>query len=114
RGLVRTMPESEVTVIGNTGDDAIFHGLHVSPDLDIVTYTLAQIVDDAKGWGVAGDTRHALDHMGRLGLDTWFWLGDRDLARTSPGPPGSPRAFPCPRSPSASARLSGSRPGSFR
>ena len=87
RGLVRTMPESEVTVIGNTGDDAIFHGLHVSPDLDIVTYTLAQIVDDAKGWGVAGDTRHALDHMGRLGLDTWFWLGDRDfgthIARTA-------------------------------
>src|SRR3989442_13524575 len=81
------MPESEVTVIGNTGDDAVFHGLHVSPDLDIVTYTLAHIVDDAKGWGVAGDTRHALDHMARLGVDTWFWLGDRDfgthIARTA-------------------------------
>ena len=50
----------DVTVIGNTGDDAVFHGLHVSPDLDIVTYTLGGIVDTDKGWGVAGDTRHAL------------------------------------------------------
>ncbi|HYR61429.1 MAG TPA: 2-phospho-L-lactate transferase [Actinomycetota bacterium] len=89
RGLVPQLladPDSEVTVIGNTGDDAVFHGLHVSPDLDIVTYTLAGIVDTAKGWGVAGDTRHALDHMGRLGVDTWFWLGDKDfgthIART--------------------------------
>ena len=87
RGLVRAIPPDEVTVIGNTGDDAIFHGLHVSPDLDIVTYTLGGIVDTVKGWGIAGDTRHALDHMGRLGVDTWFWLGDRDfgthIARTA-------------------------------
>ena len=86
RGLVATMPAAEVTVIGNTGDDAVFHGLHVSPDLDIVTYTLGGIVDTDKGWGVAGDTRHALDQLGRLGIDTWFWLGDRDfgthIART--------------------------------
>jgi LPPG:FO 2-phospho-L-lactate transferase len=86
RGLVACMPASEVTVIGNIGDDAAFHGLHVSPDLDIVTYTLAGIIDTAKGWGLAGDTRHALDHMGRLGIDTWFWLGDQDfgtaIART--------------------------------
>lgn len=86
RGLVASTPASEVTVIGNTADDAVFHGLHVSPDLDTVTYTLAGLIDAAKGWGVAGDTRNALDHLGRLGLDTWFWLGDKDfgthIART--------------------------------
>jgi LPPG:FO 2-phospho-L-lactate transferase len=83
---VATVPAAEVTVIGNTGDDAVFHGLYVSPDLDIVTYTLAGIVDASKGWGIEGDTRNALDHLGRLGLDTWFWLGDKDfgthIART--------------------------------
>jgi LPPG:FO 2-phospho-L-lactate transferase len=79
RGLVRTLPGAELTVIGNTGDDAVFHGLHISPDLDIVTYTLAGIVDEAKGWGVAGDTQRALDQLARLGSDTWFWLGDSDL-----------------------------------
>jgi LPPG:FO 2-phospho-L-lactate transferase len=86
RGLLATVPAAEVTVIGNTGDDAVFHGLHVSPDLDIVTYTLGGIVDATKGWGVAGDTRNALDQLGRLGIDTWFWLGDKDfgthIART--------------------------------
>lgn len=79
RGLVACMPPGELTVIGNTGDDAVFHGLHVSPDLDIVTYTLAGMVDEAKGWGVAGDTRRGLDQLGRLGVDTWFWLGDSDF-----------------------------------
>src|SRR4029077_17916002 len=86
RGLLATMPAGQVTVVGNTGDDAVFHGLHVSPDLDIVTYTLGGIVDTDKGWGVAGDPRHALDQLGRLGIDTWFWLGDQDfgthIART--------------------------------
>jgi LPPG:FO 2-phospho-L-lactate transferase len=86
RGLVATIPASEVTIIGNTADDAVFHGLHVSPDLDTVTYTLAGLIDTAKGWGVTGDTRNALDHLGRLGVDTWFWLGDKDfgthIART--------------------------------
>ena len=79
RGLAAVMPPENLTIIGNTGDDAIFHGLHVSPDLDIVTYTLGGIVDPDKGWGVAGDTRRALDQLGRLGIDTWFWLGDTDL-----------------------------------
>lgn len=85
RGLAAATDE-DITVVGNVGDDEAFHGLHVSPDLDIVTYTLAGIVDREKGWGIAGDTRHALDHMGRLGVDTWFWLGDQDfgtaIART--------------------------------
>ncbi|HEU5002282.1 MAG TPA: 2-phospho-L-lactate transferase [Actinomycetota bacterium] len=79
RGLTAALPPAEVTVIGNVGDDARFHGLHVSPDLDIVTYTLAGVVDEAKGWGIAGDQRRALDQMARYGVDTWFWLGDADL-----------------------------------
>jgi LPPG:FO 2-phospho-L-lactate transferase len=79
RGLVRAVDPSEVTVVGNVGDDAVFHGLHVSPDLDIVVYTLAGLVDERLGWGIKGDTTHALDHMSGLGVDTWFTLRDRDL-----------------------------------
>lgn len=79
RGLAAVMAPEEITVIGNVGDDLSFFGLHVSPDLDIVTYTLAGVVDATKGWGLAGDSRQALDQLGRLGLDTWFWLGDADI-----------------------------------
>lgn len=79
RGLTGAVDSSSLTVIGNTGDDAVFHGLHVSPDLDTVTYTLAGLVDPQTGWGVAGDTTRALEHMGSLGVDTWFRLGDKDL-----------------------------------
>lgn len=77
-GLVRVVDPSEVTVIGNTGDDAVFHGLHVSPDLDIVTYTLAGIVHE-RGWGLADDSTYALEQLQKLGVDTWFMLGDSDL-----------------------------------
>ncbi|MGH2768510.1 MAG: 2-phospho-L-lactate transferase [Acidimicrobiales bacterium] len=78
-GLNRVSDPANLTIIGNTGDDDVFHGLHVSPDLDIVTYTLAGIVDGAAGWGIASDTTHALDQMRRLGVDGWFTLKDRDL-----------------------------------
>jgi LPPG:FO 2-phospho-L-lactate transferase len=78
--------DDSVTIIGNTGDDSVMHGLHISPDLDIVAYTLAGIVDSA-GWGIAGDTTNALEQMARYGLETWFTLKDRDIgthmARTS-------------------------------
>jgi len=67
-------------VIVNTGDDIQLHGLHISPDIDIVTYTLAGVVDEVKGWGIRGDTFHCLETLGRYGHDTWFMLGDRDLA----------------------------------
>lgn len=80
RGLVRVVSQEDLVVVGNTGDDFDFHGLHVSPDLDIVMYTLAGIVDDAKGWGIKGDTFGCLQTLGRLGFETWFNLGDRDLA----------------------------------
>jgi LPPG:FO 2-phospho-L-lactate transferase len=80
RGLsLRTDPR-RLTVIGNTGDDEEFHGLHVAPDLDTVMYTLAGRVDAARGWGVAGDTFACLEALGGLGAPTWFRLGDRDLA----------------------------------
>jgi LPPG:FO 2-phospho-L-lactate transferase len=79
-GLVQQIPEKELTVVVNTGDDAEFHGLHVSPDLDIVAYTLAGVVDPARGWGVQSDTFHCLSALAGFGHDTWFQLGDRDLA----------------------------------
>jgi LPPG:FO 2-phospho-L-lactate transferase len=79
RGLMRVVPPEEIMVVGNTGDDEIFFGLHVSPDLDTVTYTLAGTVG-AAGWGVAGDTFRALDALNRYGDPTWFRLGDIDLA----------------------------------
>jgi LPPG:FO 2-phospho-L-lactate transferase len=67
-------------VIGNTGDDTEIWGLHVSPDLDTVMYALAGRLDAARGWGLAGETFRCLEAMGDLGAETWFNLGDRDLA----------------------------------
>lgn len=80
RGLVRVVPPSEVTVVSNTGDDLHIYGAHVSPDVDIVVYTLAGVVDEGRGWGQRGDTTHVLDGMAALGEDTWFTLGDADFA----------------------------------
>jgi LPPG:FO 2-phospho-L-lactate transferase len=80
QGLVRVVPEKEITVIVNTGDDIDLHGLHISPDLDIVMYTLAGIVDEEKNWGIRGDTFHCLDMLRRYGHETWFNLGDKDFA----------------------------------
>lgn len=79
-GLTAVIDPAEVTAIVNTGDDAVFHGLHVSPDLDSVMYTLAGLADPAQGWGVRGDTFHALEMLAAYGRETWFRLGDRDLA----------------------------------
>ncbi|GAA4414925.1 2-phospho-L-lactate transferase [Georgenia halophila] len=70
----------DLTVVVNTGDDAVVHGLCVSPDLDTVMYTLAGMSNTDTGWGVADDTFTTLEAMARLGADTWFQLGDRDLA----------------------------------
>jgi LPPG:FO 2-phospho-L-lactate transferase len=72
-------PEDVVAVV-NTGDDEEFFGLYVSPDPDIVTYALAGIVDEERGWGVRGDTFRWLEAMRRFGHDAWFQIGDRDLA----------------------------------
>ncbi len=79
-GLVRVVPPSEITVIVNTGDDRDFFGLRVCPDLDIITYTLAGCVRRDTGWGMEGDTGECLRALSRFRSDTWFELGDRDLA----------------------------------
>jgi LPPG:FO 2-phospho-L-lactate transferase len=80
RGLVQVVDPSEVTVVVNTADDDWFHGLYVCPDLDSVTYTLAGAQNPETGWGLAGETFAAVDALARYGEDTWFRLGDRDLA----------------------------------
>lgn len=80
QGLVQIVPQDQITVIGNTGDDREFYGLHVSPDLDIVTYTLAGVVDESQGWGIRGDTYHTMSQLTQYGNEDWFMLGDRDLA----------------------------------
>ncbi|MCW4044598.1 MAG: 2-phospho-L-lactate transferase [Candidatus Bathyarchaeota archaeon] len=79
-GLVKLVDEKNVTIIVNTGDDIELHGLHISPDIDTIAYTLAGIVDEEKGWGIKGDTFHCLTALGKLGQETWFALGDKDLA----------------------------------
>jgi len=80
QGLVQVVPQDQITVIGNTGDDREFYGLHVSPDLDIVTYTLAGEVDETQGWGLRNDTYNVMPQLTRYGNEDWFMLGDRDLA----------------------------------
>lgn len=80
QGLVQVVPQERITVIGNTGDDREFYGLHVSPDLDIVTYTLAGVVDEVQGWGIRGDTNNTMQQLTAYGNEDWFLLGDRDLA----------------------------------
>ena len=79
-GLYDVMDPGALTIIVNTGDDITLHGLKISPDLDIVTYTLADIIDPAKGWGFRGETFHTLKRLAAFGRATWFNLGDRDLA----------------------------------
>ena len=79
-GLYHVTDPHALTVIVNTGDDIVLQGLKISPDLDIVTYTLAGIVDSAKGWGFRGETFHTLKRLAVFGRVNWFNLGDRDLA----------------------------------
>ena len=89
RGLLAAVPHSSVTAIVNTGDDTELHGLSISPDLDTITYTLAEAIDPERGWGLAGETWHAMQALqryvdvkpsGSAAAPTWFGLGDRDLA----------------------------------
>jgi LPPG:FO 2-phospho-L-lactate transferase len=79
-GLTRVVPAAEVYVVGNTGDDTEIYGLHISPDLDTVVYTLAGLANPVQGWGIHNDTFESLAALGRLGEEAWFQLGDRDLA----------------------------------
>ena len=79
-GLARTLPPDQLTIVVNTGDDECFHGLHVSPDLDTVMYTLAGLANPETGWGLAQESFHALGMLRRYRAETWFSLGDKDLA----------------------------------
>jgi LPPG:FO 2-phospho-L-lactate transferase len=79
-GLAAEIDPAELTIICNTGDDATFHGLYVSPDIDAITYTLAGLSDVEKGWGIKNDTFLVLEQLRLLGNDAWFNLGDKDLA----------------------------------
>jgi LPPG:FO 2-phospho-L-lactate transferase len=80
RGLIAVMPPAQLSIISNTGDDINLFGLHISPDIDIVAYTLSGLVDDTRGWGIQGDTFHGLAMLRHYGEPIWFNLGDRDLA----------------------------------
>jgi LPPG:FO 2-phospho-L-lactate transferase len=79
-GLAAEIAPTQLTVICNTGDDSLFHGLYVSPDIDTITYTLAGLNDGERGWGILGDTFTVLEQLRRLGNDTWFNIGDKDFA----------------------------------
>ena len=79
-GFVRVVPPPSVTAIVNVGDDTVLHGLHISPDLDTITYTLAGMDNRETGWGVVGESWTVMEELARLGGESWFRLGDRDLA----------------------------------
>src|SRR5690349_23331153 len=79
-GLRHIVPAEELTIIVNTGDDHDWWGLYVSPDIDSITYVLSSLLSPERGWGVRGDTFHCLQQMKELGEETWFSVGDRDLA----------------------------------
>lgn len=79
-GLSRILSPGQLVICVNTGDDDCFHGLHVSPDLDTMMYTLAGLSDPQSGWGLQGDTFTALSMLKQYGAETWFNLGDRDFA----------------------------------
>lgn len=89
RGLVRVVDPSEITVVVNTGDDTVMHGLRISPDLDTITYTVAEAIDPERGWGLSDESWRVMDSLNRYtevrpaasnAGGTWFNLGDRDLA----------------------------------
>ena len=78
-GLIQVVPTEDLTAIVNVGDDIELHGLHVSPDLDTITYTVSGAVSTERGWGLEGETWQAMDMLRHYGGEAWFGLGDRDL-----------------------------------
>jgi LPPG:FO 2-phospho-L-lactate transferase len=80
QGFSHEVDCAELTIVCNTADDFVLHGLHISPDLDTVMYTLAGISDPVKGWGIQDDTFTVLHQLEKLGAEAWFKLGDRDIA----------------------------------
>ena len=91
-GLDRILGERALAVLCNTGDDFEHLGLHISPDIDTVVYTLAGIANSETGWGRAGETWHFMEALETLGGEAWFRLGDHDLAtHVQRHPPSSRR-----------------------
>ena len=80
RGLLDTVGKDRLAVIANTGDDIAAFGLHVSPDPDLVTYWLAGVIDEQRGFGIDGETHSTFEQLVKLGAPDWFRLGDSDLA----------------------------------
>jgi LPPG:FO 2-phospho-L-lactate transferase len=78
--MIEVVPPEEITAIVNTGDDTVLHGLHISPDIDTVIYTLAGVINPETGWGLTGETWTVMESLAELGGITWFNLGDKDLA----------------------------------
>ena len=78
-GLSKVLPPEDLCIVVNTADDDILHGLYISPDIDMVTYSLAGLVNKSRGWGLEGDTFEALTVLSNLGADAWFNLGDKDI-----------------------------------
>lgn len=79
-GVVQVVDPADVTAIVNTGDDMVMHGLYISPDLDIVICTLADLIDRKQGWGIVDDTYNCMEWLTKLGAPSWFNLGDKDMA----------------------------------
>lgn len=79
-GLAKILPPERFSIVGNVADDFTLYGLHISPDLDTVMYTLAEIANPLTGWGLVNDSRNMLDMLAHYGEQPWFSLGDRDLA----------------------------------
>lgn len=96
-GVVRAVRPADVTAIVNVADDETFHGLHVSPDLDTVMYTLAGLVDPERGWGIRGDGGNVQAMLRRYGSEEWFILGDADLATHIARTDGLRRGVPLSR-----------------
>ena len=80
QGLLSLVSETDLSIICNTADDYYFYGLYISPDIDSVLYSLSGLLDEEKWWGIKDDTFNCLDMLKKYGYDTWFQLGDRDLA----------------------------------
>ncbi len=79
-GLVKAETDHDISILGNIADDQSFHGLWVSPDIDTLTYSLANVIDREQGWGLAGESHRILERLKALGEDTWMSLGDLDFA----------------------------------
>ena len=80
RGLVQVVPQEDIHVIVNVGDDTDVWGLHISPDIDSITYGLSGKLDSVRGWGLKDESFRCLEEIEAYGMPAWFRLGDRDLA----------------------------------